>query len=102
MVRNVVLNAPEQALSVQLCCMLALLTKNRALDNVQAPGEGEGLAAWRGLEEQWEPKSRSRFTSMLLSILNGRRHRVVGAGHPELREADQLRHPRFCEGWHPH
>ena len=35
-VRNVVLNAPEQALSVQLCYMLALLTKNRALDKVQA------------------------------------------------------------------
>ena len=41
-VRNVVLNAPEQALSVQLYYMLALLTKNRALDKVQAAGEGEG------------------------------------------------------------
>ena len=45
---------------------------------------------------------------MLLGILErqvqgGRteRHRVVGAGHPEFREADQLRHPRFCEGRHP-
>ena len=70
--RNVVLLAPEQALSVQLCYMLALLTKNRALDKVHAAGEGEGLGAWRGLQEQWEPKSRSRFTSMLLGILNGR------------------------------
>ena len=59
-------------LNVQLCYMLALLTKNRALDKVQAAGEGEGLGAWRGLQEQWELKSRSRFTSMLLGILNGR------------------------------
>ena len=50
--------------------MLALLTKNRALDKVQAAGEG--LGAWRCLQEQWEPKSRSRFTSILLGILNGR------------------------------
>ena len=71
-VRNVVLNAPQQALSVQLYYMLAVLTKNRALDKVQAAGEGEGLGAWRGLQEQWEPKFRSRFTSMLLGILNGR------------------------------
>ena len=71
-VRNVVLLAPEQAPSVQLYYMLALLTKNQALDKVQAAGEGEGLGGWRGLQEQWEPKSRSRFTSMLLGILNGR------------------------------
>ena len=71
-VRNVVLSAAEQALSVQVYYMLALLTKNRALDKVQAAGEGEGWAAWRGLQDQWEPKSRSRFTSMMLGILNGR------------------------------
>ena len=41
-VRNVVLNVFEQALSVQLYHMLALLTKNQALDKVQAAGEGEG------------------------------------------------------------
>ena len=71
-VRNVVLSASEQALSVQLYFLLALLTKNQALDKVQAAGEGEGLGAWRGLQEQEELKSRSRFTSMLLGILNGR------------------------------
>ena len=52
--------------------MLARMTKNRALDKVQAVGEGEGLGVWRGLQEQWEPKSRSRFTSLLLGILSGR------------------------------
>ena len=52
--------------------MLALLTKNQALDKVQAAGEGDCLEAWRGLQEQREPKSMSRFTSMLLGILNGR------------------------------
>ena len=70
-VRNVALTAPQQGLSVQLYYMLALLTKNRALGK-EGPGEGEGLAAWRGLQEQWEPKCRSRFISMLLGILNGR------------------------------
>ena len=74
--------------------MLALLTKNWALDKEQAAGEGKGLAAWRGLQEQWGPKSRSRFTSMLLGILNGR---FKGDAHPELREADQLRHPDFVK-----
>ena len=97
-VRNVVLNAPEQALSVQLFYVLALLTKNRALDRVQAAGEGDCLGAWRGLQEKWEPKSKSRFTSMLLGILNSRfkgdaeRHRVVGIRHSELRETDQFCH----------
>ena len=99
-VRNVVLSAAEQALRVQVQYMLALLTKNRALDKVQAAGEGEGLAAWRGLQDQWEPKSRSRFTSMMLGILNGR---FTGDAQNdieswerdirELGEADQLRHP---------
>ena len=57
-VRNAALTAPQQGLSVQLYYMLAPLTKNRALDKVQAAGEGEGLAAWRGLQEQWEPEIR--------------------------------------------
>ena len=29
--------------------------KNRALDKVQAAGEGECLGGWRGLQEHWEP-----------------------------------------------
>ena len=55
--------------------MLALLTKNRALDKVQAAGVGEGLGAWRGLQE--------RFTSMLLGILNGRPFHKHAAGYLE-------------------
>ena len=96
-VRNVVLNAPEQALSVQLCYMLALLTNNRALDKVQAAGEGEGLGAWRGLQDQWEPKSRSRFTSMLFGILSGR---FKGDAQNDIESSE--RDIRFCESWHPH
>ena len=47
-VRNVVLNAPEQALSVQLYYMLVLLTKNRALDKVASSWRrrGSGSMAW--------------------------------------------------------
>ena len=105
-VRNVVLSAPEQALSVQLYYMLALLTKNRALDEVQAVGEGEGLGAWRGLQEGWEPKSRRSLTSMLLGILNGKiqgdAQNDIDSWERDIRETDQLRHPRICEGWHPH
>ena len=83
--------------------MLALLTKNRALDKVQAAGEGEGLGAWHGVEEHWD----QHVVGHLERQVQGRRperHRVVGAGHPELREAEtsfaipegqQLRHPRF-------
>ncbi len=58
--------------STQLYYMLVLLTQHRALDRVQAAGEGEGGVAWRMLHEQWEPKTRSRWTSMLLGILNGK------------------------------
>ena len=92
-VRNVVLSVSEQALSVQLSYMLALLTKNRALDRVQAAGEGEGLGAWRGLQEQW---SRSLgAASPAWQVQGGRpeRHRVEGAGHPELREAGRFAIP---------
>ena len=52
--------------------LFSKLSVFNSLDKVQAAGEGEGLGAWRGLKEQWEPKSRSRFASMLLGILNGR------------------------------
>ena len=54
----------------RLYYVLVLLTKFRALDKVQVSGEGEGAMAWRELQDQWEPKSRSRYTSMLLGILN--------------------------------
>ena len=57
-------------MSTSLYYMLVFLTKQRALDKVQSAGEGEGAAAWRCLVEHWEPKSRSRWTSMLLGILN--------------------------------
>ena len=84
-VRNIALTVPQQGLSVQLYYMLALLTKNRALDKVQAAGEGEDLAAWRGLQEQWEPKIQESFHQYAIGYLEwsvqGRcseRHRVVG------------------------
>merc|ERR1712194_964585 len=62
----------ENAASQQLYYVLVLLTTERALDKVQAAGEGEGALAWRHMHWQWEPRSRSRFTSMLLAILGFR------------------------------
>ena len=100
--RNVVLNAPEQALSVQHFCMLALLTKNRALDKVQAAGEGEGLGAWRGLQELWEPKSRSRFTSMLLGNLNGRSRRDAQNDIGSFEKQTSFAIPDFVKAGIPH
>ena len=41
------------------------------MNNVQGSGEG-GAAALRAVHEQWEPRSRSRFAGMLLSILSYR------------------------------
>ena len=71
-VDNTSIPPTEQAASQQLYYVLVLLTHDRALDKVMAAGEGEGLLAWRQMHTQWEPKSRSRFTSMLVSILSSR------------------------------
>ena len=108
-VRKAALTTPQQGLSVQLYYMLALLTKNRALDKLQGAGEGEGLAAWCGLREQWEPKSRSRFTSMLLGILNGRfkgdAQNDIESWESDIRSFEKqtsFEIPRFRESWHPH
>ena len=52
-----------------------------------------------GAEVQ-EPLHQHVVRHLERQVLGGRpeRHRVVGAGHLELPEADQLRHPRFREG----
>ena len=42
------------------------------LTKCKGAGEGEGAAAWRAMHEQWEPRSRSRFTGMVLCILSYR------------------------------
>ena len=52
----------------QIYYILVLLTSGRALDKVQGAGEGEGAEAWRSMHEQWEPRSRSRFTALLLAL----------------------------------
>ena len=52
--------------------VLDLLVTGRALDKLQRSGEGEGAAAWRAMHEQREPRSRSGFTGMLLSLLSYR------------------------------
>ena len=48
----------------------------------QAAGEGEGLEAWRGLQEQWEPKSRSMLLGIYLErqVQGGRPEHFVKAG----------------------
>ena len=68
-VYNAGLDPGEAAISSQIYYVLVLLTKGRALDKVQAAGEGEGLHAWRLLHLQFEPHVKSRFVGMLMAIL---------------------------------
>ena len=75
------LDEDGQQVSRQLYYILVLLTSGRALDKVQASGEGEGLKSWRLMHEQWEPRSRSRFTAMLVSILS---RKFTGDGQASL------------------
>ncbi len=46
-----------------------MLTKDRALDKVQSVGAGEGAKAWREMHLQWEPRTKTRLTGMLVQIL---------------------------------
>ena len=66
---NTGLTEAERGMSTQLYYVLVLLTKGRALDKVQAAGEGEGLVAWRLLHAQWEPAVVSRYVGMLMQLL---------------------------------
>lgn len=66
------LSPRSEKYSTQLYYMLVLLMQSRALVRVQSAGQGEGALAWHMLQERWEPKTRSRWTSMLLGILNGK------------------------------
>ena len=66
------LTQDEARHSRQLYFALVFLVIGRALDKVQGSCEGEGAAARRVVHEQWEPRSRSRFTGLVLSILTFR------------------------------
>ena len=48
-IRTLLVKAEETSDDVRNAVLRALVTENQALDKVQAAGEGEGLAAWRGL-----------------------------------------------------
>ena len=65
MTRNIV---PDRR---PLYYVLVLLVTGRAQHEAQCSGERES-AAWRAMQEQWGPRSRSWFAGMLLSILSYR------------------------------
>ena len=66
---NRLLSESDKALSAQLCYVLAMLAKGRALDIIQNSGPGEGVDAFRKLEETYHPKLASRFVGSLSLIL---------------------------------
>ena len=69
---NRLLNANDKALSAQLYYVLAMLVKGRALDIIQNSGPGEGVEAFRKMEETFHPKVASRFVGSLTLILSTR------------------------------
>lgn len=69
---NRLLDANDKALSAQLYYVLAMLVKGRALDIIQNSGPGEGVEAFRKLEETYHPKVASRFVGSLTLILSTR------------------------------
>ena len=68
-VTNVFLDQRGASISKQLYYVLVMLTKDRALDKVQSVGTGEGVKAWREMHLQWEPRTKTRLTGMLVQIL---------------------------------
>ena len=69
---NRLLDANDKALSAQLYYVLAMLVKGRALDIIQNSGPGEGVEAFKKLEETYHPKVASRFVGSLTLILSTR------------------------------
>ena len=65
---NRLLSDSDKAFSAQLYYVLAMLAKGRALDIIQNSGPGEGVEAFRKLEETYHPKSASRFVGSLFVI----------------------------------
>jgi hypothetical protein len=68
-IENVFLDQRTASISKQLYYVLVMLTKDRALDKVQSVGTGEGAKAWREMHLQWEPRTKTRLTGMLVQIL---------------------------------
>ena len=54
----------------QLYWMLPMLLKQGPLHILLNAGDGEGLEAWRCLQERYEPRVRMRFAAQLMTILS--------------------------------
>ena len=68
-IENVFLDQRAASISKQLYYVLVMLTKDRALDKVQSVGTVEGAKALREMHLQWEPRTKTRLTCMLVQIL---------------------------------
>ena len=66
---NAVLAAENKAKSNQVYYMLVLLLEEPAQRMLEHGGESEGLAAWRRLSDEYEPRTAGRHTGMLLNLL---------------------------------
>ena len=66
---NRLMGENDRALSTQMYYVLAILVKGRPLDIIQNSGPGEGVEAFRRLEETYHPKVASRFVGSLALIL---------------------------------
>ena len=66
---NASLGDADRALSAELFYMLMMLVRGPALDIIANAGTGEGLVAWNALVKRYEPQSRHRYASSLVSLL---------------------------------
>ena len=70
MVVNATLDAGQVRMSEQLYWMLLMLAKGPALQLVLGAGRGEGLEAWRILNDRCEPRLRTRYAAHLMQIMS--------------------------------
>ena len=66
---NAALAADVRQKSAQIYYMLVMLLEEPAQRMLEHAGESEGLAAWRRLADEFEPKTAGRHAGMLLNLL---------------------------------
>ena len=89
----------DEALSAQLCYVLAMLAKGRALDIMQNPGPGEGVEAFRKLEETYHPKLASRFAGSLSLILTTKFGPDIESELECLKRISEVTKPNLVRPW---
>ena len=66
---NAAMSDSQRSLSQELYYMLTMLVRGAVLDIVCNAGVGEGCLAWRHLVWRFEPKTKLRYASTLISLL---------------------------------